>query len=67
MPFKRANRNEDHLPASQREDAEAESDTEGQAFKARGRKSEDYLPPAERAANDDGSDDVEGHAARGRA
>jgi hypothetical protein len=58
MPFKRANKNEDHLPASQREDTE--TDTEGQGMRFKGAKNEDYLPPAEREATDDGSDDTEG-------
>lgn len=60
MPFKRHAKNEDHLPASQREDA-VETDTEGHAARGRANKVDEYLPPAQREATDDGSDDVEGH------
>lgn len=63
MPFKRNNKSEDHLPASQREAAQ-ETDTEGQAYRSGRLKNEDHLPPAQREATDDGSDDVEGQAHR---
>ena len=63
MPFKRHNKNEDHLPPAQRAASE-ETDTEGQAMKFRGAKNEDHLPPDQREATDDGSDDVEGQVAR---
>ena len=66
MPFKPANKTEDHLPASQREAADDGSeDTEGQAKIGR-RQGDEYLPPAERAASDDGESDTEGHAKIGR-
>jgi len=60
MPFKRANTNEDHLPASQRDEASPEADVEGHMPFKRAAKGEDYLPPAERAASDDGESDTEG-------
>jgi hypothetical protein len=65
MPFKRHNKNEDHLPAAQREDAEAEtSDTEGQAVRPGRHQGDEYLPPSERGASDDGGSDTEGQAYR---